>query len=104
MPMNRFRFLFPMACFGSALLLVLLSRLPGRREGPVSPGVIPSNSIFHKPRAADCPPGTKLLPGAFIMEANGTTGDACQNYAGDGSIDYLNPGEQFVFAGISYGS
>ena len=89
------RFSIPLVGFAIALvaLSVWLS-LPERREHPAAPEVIPANSIFHKPRAADCPRGTKLLPG-FFTETNSTKNDACQNPAGDGSIDYLNPGEGF---------
>ena len=64
---------------------------------PVAAGVVPKNSIFHKPVGAACPKGTTLLPNYF-MHKNGTTLDACYNPNGDGSIDYLNPGE-----GISLG-
>ena len=61
---------------------------------PVAPGVIPSNSVFHKPLNAGCPQGTRLIPGYFTKE-DGSKQDACHNPNGDGSIDYLNPGESF---------
>jgi len=61
---------------------------------PPDPGVIPPNSIFHKPDGADCPSGTTLLAGYFSSE-DGSIHDACFNPNGNGSIDYLNPGEGF---------
>jgi hypothetical protein len=64
------------------------------RANPPAAGVVPANSIFHKPLGADCPPGTDLLPN-FFTERNGNKIDACHNPQGDGSIDYVNPGEGF---------
>jgi hypothetical protein len=65
------------------------------RMSPLPAGVVPHNSIFHRPLGTDCPTGTGLLVGYF-SEANGTTHDACHNPTGDGSIDYLNRGEGFT--------
>jgi hypothetical protein len=62
------------------------------RAKPPAPGVIPRNSIFHKNPTAACPQGTELLPGYF-SEKDGSKLDACYDPHGDGSIDYLSPGE-----------
>lgn len=63
---------------------------------PPAPGVIPGNSIFHKPSGASCPAGTELVP-AYFRQKDGSTKDACYNPHGDGTTDYLNPGEGFTF-------
>lgn len=66
------------------------------RASPPAAGVIPANSVFHKPIGVDCPAGTTFLP-AYFKERDGTPVDACWNPKGDGSIDYLNPGESCCF-------
>jgi hypothetical protein len=63
------------------------------KPGPA--GAVPNNSVFHKPKGAACPAGTESLKGYFT-EKDGSTADACQNPRGDGSIDYINPGEGFT--------
>jgi hypothetical protein len=76
-----------------ALLWFAFNRKPPMiRASPPAPGVIPGSSIFHKPLGADCPAGTTLILGYFT-ERDGTKVDACHNPDGDGSVDYLNPGE-----------
>ena len=62
------------------------------RAAPPAPGVIPKNSVFHKPLRHVCPNGTTLVAGYFT-ERDGSKVDACHNPNGDGSIDYLHPGE-----------
>lgn len=74
---------------------VILANPPTAPAKPPAAGSIPPNSIFHKPAGAPCPAGTKLLAGYFT-EKDGSTLDACYNPKGDGSIDYLNPGEGAV--------
>lgn len=87
------KILFVVIVFCAVLSWILfLSRRKVTYAKPRASGVIPSNSIFHKPGGADCPTGTTLLP-KYFSEADGTTRDACHNPHGDGSIDYLNPGE-----------
>ena len=80
-----------------ALVLFFVAALLHRKNivvmaKPSPAGVIPPNSVFHRPVGADCPKGTTLLP-KYFSEADGSTQDACHNPNGNGSIDYLNPGE-----------
>ena len=53
---------------------------------------IPSNSMFHAP-SSGCPEGTELHPHAFQLDGKPVEG--CWNPEGDGSTDFLRPGESF---------
>lgn len=80
-----------------ALVLNILAIAEKRRARPfvavpLAADVIPKNSVFHKPLNANCPIGTTLMP-AYFKQKDGSMLDACHNPNGDGSIDYLNPGE-----------
>lgn len=88
MKINFFFFVVIVAMIG----LVFYNRTHGIHAEPPPPGVIPHNSTFHKPLHADCPQGTKLMADYFD-EKDGSKLDACFNPNGDGSTDYLSPGE-----------